>query len=50
LASRYFNQPGNRGSKAFRVQVDCNQRLVAVEGRTTMEKQVIDKLIKESHS
>ena len=46
----FFYQPGDRGGQAVRFQVDRSQRLFAVEVRTTMEKPVINELVKGGHS
>lgn len=43
-----FHQAGDRGGQGPRFQVDRSQRLFAVEMRTTMEKPVINELVKEA--
>jgi len=46
----FLHQPGNGGSQSFRLQVERGQRLFAGEVGATVNKSVINKLFKRSHS
>lgn len=45
----FFHPPSHRGGQVIRTQIDGRQRLFAVEVRATMEKLVLNELVKGSY-